>query len=63
MLVKNPNFEKIKTAMLQQIMSVEGVQKASVDDITYDPQERRATFTYTVTVNQETFTEEVEIYG
>jgi hypothetical protein len=63
MFVKKPNFEQIKTDIREQILSVDGVTKASVDNVVFDAKLRRATFTYTVTVNEDTFTEEVEIYG
>lgn len=61
--VKKPNMEQIKTDIRQQIMSVDGVTRATVDNVEFDEKNRSVVFRYTVTVGEETFTEEVEIDG
>lgn len=61
--VKNPNTVKIKTLVKEEIMKVEEVKAASVTSVDYDPAKRTATFRYTVTVGEDTFREEVMLYG
>ena len=61
--VKKPNMELIKSDIRQQIMSVDGVTKAAGNAVQFDERYRNAVFRYTVTVGEETFTEEVEING
>lgn len=61
--VKNPNTIKIRTLVKEEIMKVEEVKAAAVTSVDYDPAKRTATFRYTVTVGEDTFREEVTLYG
>lgn len=61
--VKNPNTVKIKQLIREEIMQVEGVTAASVISVTYDRAKRAAAFVYTCSVGEETFKEEVTLYG
>lgn len=61
--VKNPNITKIKTLVRNEILSVDEVTAAKVYSVTYDRAARTATFKYTATVDEETFDEEVTLYG
>lgn len=61
--VKNPNTVKIKTLVKEEIMKVEEVKAATVLSVDYDPAKRTAVFRYTVTVGEDTFREEVTLYG
>lgn len=61
--VKNPNTERIRMLIRNEIAQVEGVEGVSVTDVKYDRQKRTATFYFTYKVNEETFREEVTLYG
>ena len=61
--IKNPNTVKIKQLIREEIMKVSGVTAAEVTRVEYDQRKREATFWYTVTVGEETYREEVTLYG
>jgi len=61
--IKNPDIERIKRDIRMEIMKVEGVRRATVDSVTYDPAGRSATFVYTAVTDEETFKEEVTLYA
>ena len=61
--VKNPNTIKIKTLVRDEILKVKEVNAATVTSVDYNPAKRTATFRYTVTVGEDTFREEVTLYG
>lgn len=61
--VKNPNITKLKQLIRDEIMEVEGVTTATVTDVKYDKAKRAATFTYTCSVGEAIFKEEVILYG
>lgn len=61
--VKNPNIQKIKSLVRSEIVAVEGVTDARVDDVVYDKAGRNATFRFTVFVGEETYREEVTLHG
>lgn len=61
--VKNPNIERIKMLIRNEIAQVEGVTNVSVTDAVYDKQKRTATFYFKYDVDEETFREEVTLYG
>lgn len=61
--IKNPNTIKIKTLVRDEILKVKEVKAATVTSVDYNPAKRTATFRYTVTVGEDTFREEVTLYG
>lgn len=61
--VKNPNTIKIKQLIREEILKVSEVRAAEVTKIDYDPAKRTAKFYYTVKVGEETYREEVTLYG
>lgn len=61
--VKNPNIERIKMLIRNEIANVEGVKNVSVNDVKYSKEKRTATFYFTYDVDEETFREEVTLYG
>lgn len=61
--IKNPNTIKIKTLVRDEILKVKEVKAATVTSVDYNPAKRMATFRYTVTVGEDTFREEVMLYG
>ena len=61
--VKNPNTVKIKQLIREEIMKVSEVKSAEVTRIDYEPAKREARFYYTVQVGEETYREEVTLYG
>mgnify|MGYP002798270889 FL=1 len=61
--VKNPNTVKIRSLIRDEILQVDGVTGAEVTRVEYDRQNRAATFTYTCSVGEEIFREEVPLYG
>ncbi len=61
--VKNPNTGKIKQLVRDEILKVNEVKKATVTSVRYDPAKRAATFVYIATVGEETWKEEVTLYG
>lgn len=60
--VKNPNTERIRQLVRNEIMQVEGVKAANVKSAVYDRAKRAATFSYTCTIGNETYMEEVTLY-
>ena len=60
---KNPNTLKIRQLIREEILKVDGVTSATVTSVEYDQAKRTAKFTYTVTVGEETYREEVTLYG
>lgn len=61
--VKNPNTVKIKQLIREEILKVTEVKAAEVTRVDYDPAKRTAKFYYTVKVGEETYREEVTLYG
>ena len=61
--VKNPNTVKIKQLIREEILKVSEVRAAEVTKVDYDPAKRTAKFYYTVKVGEETYREEVTLYG
>jgi hypothetical protein len=61
--VKNPNTVKIKQLIREEILKVSEVRAAEVMKVDYDPAKRTAKFYYTVKVGEETYREEVTLYG
>lgn len=61
--VKNPNTLKIQQLIRDEIMQIDNVKTATVDSVKYDRAKRAATFSYTCTVDEATFREEVTLYG
>lgn len=61
--VKNPNTVKIKQLIREEILKVDEVKAAEVTKVEYDPAKRTAMFYYTVRVGEETYREEVTLYG
>ena len=59
--VKNPNIAKIKRLIRNEIMQVEGVTVAEVTAAVYDRAKRSAKFSYTCSVGEDTFREEVTL--
>lgn len=49
--VKNLNILKIRSLIRSEIIQVEGVTDARVDDVAYDAAGRKAAFRYTVPLN------------
>lgn len=60
--VKNPNTDKIRSLIRDEIRKVDGVTDATVEKVVYDRQKRSATFYYTCAVGSEIFSEEVTLY-
>ena len=63
MLVKNPNLELIGQLIKEEILKVESVTDAEITDITFDAQTRRFEVEFNYTVDEETYQEEVTLYG
>ena len=63
MFVKNPNTIKIKQLVREEILKVSEVKAAEVTKVDYDLAKREAKFYYTVKVGEETYREEVTLYG
>lgn len=61
--VKNPNTLKIRQLVREEILKVSEVKAAEVTRVEYNPAKREATFYYTARVGEETFREEVTLYG
>lgn len=61
--VKKPNTVKIKQLIREEILKVSEVRAADVTKVDYDPAKRTAKFYYTVKVGEETYREEVTLYG
>lgn len=62
-LVKNPNASHIRQVLQEQIASVDGVTRASVDSVLVDQQSRTAEVIYSAETDRGKITEEVSIYG
>jgi len=60
-LVKNPNLDNIQQLLREEILEVEGVTDAEVTEVKFNQKERKATFRFTYTVDEETYKEEVTI--
>lgn len=61
--VKNPNLLKLRQLIREEILSVDGVTAVAVDDVKYDRAKRAISFRYTCSVGEETYKEEVTLYG
>lgn len=59
--VKNPNLEKIKQLIRNEIIQVDGVEEAEVVTIDYNPKERKVHFACTFKVSGETYAKEATI--
>lgn len=62
-IVKNPNASHIRQVLQEQIASVDGVTRASVDSVLVDQQSRTAEVIYSAETDRGKITEEVSIYG
>ena len=60
--VKNPNIERIRMLVRNEIAQVEGIKNVTVTDVVYDKEKRTATFCFTYKVDEETYREEVTLY-
>lgn len=60
-LVKNPNLDNVQQLLREEILKVEGVTDAEVTEVKYNEKERKATFRFVYTVDEETYKEEVMI--
>lgn len=63
MFVKNPNIVKLKQLIRNEIMEVEGVTDAVVNEVQYDREARSVKFVYTCSVGEAVFKEEVVLNG
>lgn len=61
--VKNPNIARLRQLVRSKIMEVEGVMNAEVTSLDYDRRQRRMKLTYSCVTTEETYREEVTIYG
>lgn len=61
--IKNPNMQKIKNDIRDTVMSVDGVTGSKVISSEFLVAERKARFKFTVETDEDTFTEEVELYA
>lgn len=61
--IKNPDLERIKRDIRDEIMKVKGVLFANVERVEFDQAARKASFTYTATTDEDTFMEEVTLYA
>lgn len=60
--VKNPNIDRIRMLVRNEIAQVEGITNVTVTDVVYDKAKRTATFCFTYKVDEETYREEVTLY-
>lgn len=60
---KNPNIQKVQHLIRDEIMKVTGVSGATVQTVKYDKSKRSIKIAYTVTVGEDTYKEEVMMYG
>lgn len=60
--VKNPNLPKLRQLIRDEIMKVSEVTAAAVTNIDFDRAARVAKITYTCTVGEDTFRDEVTIW-
>lgn len=63
LLVKNPDLDQVKEIIEEQIFNVDEVTEVNDVSIEIDSKSRGATITYEVATDEETFREEVVIYG
>lgn len=61
MLVKKPDFDKLKSIIRSEVLSVDGVKSCEVNRVTFDKDNRKATFEYQFSVDDETYMEEMEV--
>lgn len=61
MFVKNPNIVKISSLIRSEVMSVDGVTGAQVTGVHFDEGKREAKFTFTYSVGEEKYREEVSL--
>ena len=62
-LVKNPDTFKIKQLIREEILKVDEVVSAKVKTVNYDPAKRTFYCSYTFSTNEETYRDEVTLYG
>ena len=60
-LIKNPNLERIRRIIKNELLSVKGVNSARDIRIEYDKSSRMARIFYTAVTGEETYREELEI--
>ena len=60
-LIKNPNLERIRRIIKNEVQSVDGVTSARNIRIDHDKSSRKARIFYEAVVGEETYREEVEI--
>lgn len=63
LFIKNPDMEQIKELIEEQIFDVDEVTEVNDVSIEIDSIKRQAVITYEAATDEETFREEVEIYG
>lgn len=61
--VKNPNTFKIRQLIREEILKVNEVVSATVTSVKYDPAKRACTFAYQFSTDEDTYREEVTLYG
>lgn len=61
--VKNPNTFKIRQLIREEILKVNEVVSATVTSVKYDPAKRACTFIYQFSTDEDTYREEVTLYG
>ena len=61
--VKNPNIEKIKTLIRDEILSIDEVDDVDVTSVIYDPAGRNFTCRYECYVGEDVFREELKIHA
>ena len=61
--VKNPNIDKIKNLVRSEIMSIDGVRDAIVEEVRYSAKARSVTFRYICYVGEETYREELVLHA
>lgn len=63
LFIKNPDLEQVKELIEEQIFNVDEVTEVNDVSIEIDSIKRRAAITYEAATDEETFREEVVIYG
>lgn len=63
LFIKNPDLDQIKEIIEEQIFNVDEVTEVNDVSIEIDNKSREAAITYEVATDEETFREEVIIYG
>ena len=61
-LVKRPNLDNIQQLIREEIMKVDGVTDAEVEDAVYDPKNRTARFPFMFCIGADSYKEEVTIH-